>query len=70
MLAIETEAITIACYLLKIRVRPRRNRSAPPLRRLNKEREVASTWNSCGQLTNNEDRVPTLATVANFSRLT
>jgi len=30
MLAIETEAITIACYFLKIRVRPRRNRSAPP----------------------------------------
>ena len=43
MLAIETEAITIACYFLKIRVRPRRNRSAPPLRRVNKEREEAST---------------------------
>ena len=40
MPAIETEAITIA---FKIRVRSRLNRSAPPLRRTNKEREEDAT---------------------------
>ena len=49
---------------------PRRNRPSIPLRRRNKEREWEATETLTGQSKNNEDRVPTLATAANFSRLT
>ena len=70
MLAIETEATQLRLCSVKAQVRPRRNRSSLPLRRGNKEREWPATRNPDGQSTNNEDRVPTLATVVNFSRLT
>ena len=43
MLAIETEAATIARRSFEVRIRPRRNRSSPPLRGTNKEREEAAT---------------------------